>query len=315
MVKLFQGLCLTLAALLLSASGASEAYAFECTPHQDYCFSSVRWEIRTIPYIVRIPDEAKIDRDLLMASLAEAFGNWQSVECSDIAFEFKGIVPMGEESPIRNEVIVVTKNWTKVTKKPNSALAVTRVSYGDQIGQISHATIFINDQTHKFVDAEQSCGGRSHDLLATMTHEVGHFLGFAHPCEYEGKSHGDSCPTQSCTELLKDHPDADLETVMWPEVSSCETDQRFLKTTDSVGLCFVYPLSQPVRQDCRSIVEEDAPDIGNAAFGCNAAANLPPSNTALPLLGLLFTGLCFLSRRRRPTPRHTTNSSTQMSGS
>ncbi len=61
------------------------------------------------------------------------------------------------------------------------------------------------------------------DLQNTLTHEVGHFIGLAHPCE--GKS---------CTQALE-------PVTMFPLTAPGDLEKRTLHEDDIAGLCTIYP--------------------------------------------------------------------------
>jgi len=61
------------------------------------------------------------------------------------------------------------------------------------------------------------------DLQNTMTHEVGHFIGLAHPCE-----------GASCTAALR-------PLTMFPATSPGDLEKRTLHADDVAGLCAIYP--------------------------------------------------------------------------
>lgn len=63
------------------------------------------------------------------------------------------------------------------------------------------------------------------DLQNTVTHEVGHFIGIAHPCETE---RGD------CTAAM-------APTTMYPSASPKETAKRSLDPDDVEAVCTIYP--------------------------------------------------------------------------
>lgn len=95
------------------------------------------------------------------------------------------------------------------------------------------------------------------DLQNTMTHEAGHFLGLAHPCE------GASCAVQ---------PELRPYT-MYPSTGPGETEKRTLHADDVAGLCAIYPA-----------------DGG----GCGCGAGGAPGTLALLAVGL---GLAARRRR------------------
>ncbi len=70
---------------------------------------------------------------------------------------------------------------------------------------------------------EDGCGYM--DLQNTVTHEVGHFIGLAHPCEAE---RGD------CTAAM-------APTTMFPSAAVREIAKRTLEADDVEGVCTIYP--------------------------------------------------------------------------
>lgn len=64
------------------------------------------------------------------------------------------------------------------------------------------------------------------DLQSNATHEVGHFIGLAHPC---------SLTAHDCTSL-------DRPLVMYPAAMPGDTSKRVLTADDRAGLCAIYPL-------------------------------------------------------------------------
>ncbi len=100
------------------------------------------------------------------------------------------------------------------------------------------------------------------DLQNTMTHEAGHFLGLAHPCE------GARCTVQ---------PELRPYT-MYPSTGPGETEKRTLHADDVAGLCAIYPAE---------------------GGGCGCGAGSGPGTLALLAAGL---GLGLVVRRRRVGP-------------
>lgn len=72
------------------------------------------------------------------------------------------------------------------------------------------------------------------DLENTLTHEVGHFLGLAHPCEFQGAGGAPGCPTQQANPTM-------WATTMFPTAPPGETQKVSVAQDDVDGLCAVYP--------------------------------------------------------------------------
>ncbi|ABS25474.1 MYXO-CTERM sorting domain-containing protein [Anaeromyxobacter sp. Fw109-5] len=65
------------------------------------------------------------------------------------------------------------------------------------------------------------------DLQSNVTHEVGHFIGLAHPCELGDGDCGQNSPFR--------------DFVMFPSASLADFDKRVLHPDDLAGLCAIYP--------------------------------------------------------------------------
>jgi hypothetical protein len=141
------------------------------------------------------------------------------------------------------------------------------------------------------------------DLEAVLTHEVGHYIGFAHPCEYPGEAieevaEGNQlppCPTESC-DALEAMPGDLPHTILWPEAMSCETAIRTLGPDDVAAVCSIYPRgADPL--PCATLPEQDTPYVGNAAFGCTDVARPRASRGSSSALALLILAGIFARKR------------------
>lgn len=74
------------------------------------------------------------------------------------------------------------------------------------------------------------------DLRNTLTHEVGHFIGLAHPCE------GTACSSQPQLRPL----------TMYPETTPGDVEKRTLSADDVAGVCDVYPARAGGGSGCAS---------------------------------------------------------------
>lgn len=114
------------------------------------------------------------------------------------------------------------------------------------------------------------------DLQNTATHEAGHFIGLAHPCETDpGTAQQNGVPV--CT------GSAMASTTMYPSAAPGETGKRTLDQDDVNGVCTVYSTSQA-----------PSPDGGrDSGGGCGSGGATPAGLIALGL------ALVFLRPRRR----------------
>jgi hypothetical protein len=144
------------------------------------------------------------------------------------------------------------------------------------------------DQPNDTVRPDGSCV--SIDLGGTVTHEAGHMLGLAHPCEFESNRDAGvrQCRTGS---------DPDQDVTMFPTSPIGDSSKRTLEDDDVAGVCTVYP---------RDGAPRATGGAGQSGSACASAAS-PPSNggggsgcsTAGPADGApLLLVLAALARRR-----------------
>jgi uncharacterized protein (TIGR03382 family) len=73
------------------------------------------------------------------------------------------------------------------------------------------------------------------DVQNTVTHEAGHFIGLAHPCESDSAN-----AQQNGVPLCSAHPEME-PTTMFPSASPREISKRTLDPDDVDGVCTIYP--------------------------------------------------------------------------
>ena len=265
-------------------TAAAPAHAFECTAARERCFVNLTWPDRVVPYVVRIPTQSAMPSALLEGAATRAFDRWTNVSCSDLEFVFTGVTRSDEPLADVNEVVTVDAGWTATGRDPRAA-ALTTVSFGDRTGTIFGARIEINDDGFDFIDLDGGGCVAEFDLEAVLTHEAGHMVGLAHPCE--GAATDNFCPVTICDATTVE---GELPT-MWWNTPTCNDALRTLEADDVEGLCFLYPAGQPTR-NCFALPDQDEPYVANQPFGCNTA----PPGDGFALWGL---GLLWLAHRAR----------------
>ena len=165
-------------------------------------------------------------------------------------------------------------------------LALTSVFMRKSDGQIVEADIELNGLATRWSDAEPDpeLGSAGQDLQGTLTHELGHLLGFEHSCMLPGEEtrlddQGRASPT--CT--LREDP---RDTVMVASVPPGRPLPRVLSADDARGVCAVYPLQGKV--------------VAGDHAGC-ATAGAPRGNGGGGAAGLLLVGAALIAARRRFT--------------
>jgi hypothetical protein len=254
--------------LLVLASWATPAHAFECKRSDKFDFISLRWKERVIPYYVQRGAAE-------LSHIEAAFGSWSANDCTDITFEYAGEVN-GDEPDI-NKVVFIRENWgapaDRDEGRPLDAVAVTLTTYTRDDGEIQSAVIEVNEERFLFAEVTESCSEPdTYDLIAVITHEVGHFIGLDHTASFMNVP-GD--PT------------------MAPRVGECEADKRTLESDDIDALCLIYPRGQPARS-CDALPTESN-YVSNRIFGCSAIGEGRGDAASW----LTIAAILLFSRRRR----------------
>jgi len=331
-VAVFLRLLVNWIALLPAAALAYSPHSYECTHSEESCAVGVRWNQRTIPFVVlRNPRVSEAQHALLLDAVKHAAGQWSGRDCSDLRLEFQGVVDEVDPAGKVNYVTIIDRNWTCHPTDGCGRVAVTKVMYNTRNGNILRSLIILNEDYFDLVDSDESAAcppepdafdNGERDIYAVLTHEFGHFVGFAHPCEWtknqgyaepevegvdedlesdESKvltepprmtqsstaSDGVVCPVTSCHEVEKDLRDT---STLWPTIDMCENGGRTLAALDVDALCFVYPAGD----DSRSCRPADSVSIESGSLSCSAHG---PAKASSWLAFLLLGAIATLTRK------------------
>ncbi len=155
----------------------------------------------------------------------------------------------------KNVIVFLKDSWCKDSNTtdgpcyPQNALAVTSDFKNDTTGQIGDADIEFNAVYVTWADLvtnPELAASDTADFQNTLTHELGHVIGLAHPCY----SANDGTP------VLKDNNGNDevtcgganvplsvLDSTMYPSLPMNDTQRRTLSPDDQQAACDIYPFA------------------------------------------------------------------------
>ncbi len=218
--------------------------------------------------------------------LLEAFQSWGSglpcgTEPASFVFSYSGEVSCQRAEINRsggNANIVLFQDSKWIYSGVDNTLAKTTVTYDNETGEIVDADMEINFANNQFVTS--GVDEHTYDMLAVVTHEVGHFIGIDHS-NVEG---------------------ATMESRYDPG----STSLRSLEDDDLAALCTVYPPGRdapcdttPYKGFSRLCSEEHTPEtsVPDPLGGCSLGA--PSSSASRWGAALAALGLAYRRRSRR----------------
>jgi hypothetical protein len=171
-----------------------------------------------------------IDFELAGSVIERAFVTWQEADCSgappSLVVKNLGAVSCAKREynatqPNANIFMFRDREWPH--KNALTTIAFTTLSYNTETGEIYNADVEVNSFQHELTVSDEP-GTVATDLLAVMTHEVGHFLGLSHTRERTA--------------------------TMWWDYTTGQTEQRTLEADDVDGICEIYPPGRKVGTSC-----------------------------------------------------------------
>ncbi|RLB53806.1 MAG: hypothetical protein DRJ42_10915 [Deltaproteobacteria bacterium] len=212
---------LILFAAALTWGAAARVCAFERQTVDDNPTLSLYWATRTIPVFPQFDGTTNTGPAGVEVAMLDAFAEWENAGgCTDIQ-----LMSMGMPASLTTNLdggdfdglnrIVFRRTWP--TAASPTALALTTVVYDRRTGVIQDADIDLNDERFFWTTAADTA--TLNDVQNTVTHELGHLLGFAH------------VPDPSAT-MFADSPEGEI-------------DKRSLGSDDVDAVCTVYPRGAP----------------------------------------------------------------------
>jgi hypothetical protein len=256
-----------------------EGGLYACSPGEDP--RPVHWPVRCVQYYVNEDGTADIPGNStgldpsVLAAIDASFEAWTQVSQSDMTLQYGGLTNedraeyVESRGDLGNANVVMWRDdtWPYASA---SAFAITSVTFDPATGVISDADIELNGEHHQFTTGDV---GIRVDVQNTLTHEVGHFIGFDHS------------PLRDAT--------------MFGMAPEGETQKRTLHADDIEGLAQVYPPtgSEPRCPDRPNYFERPIGDGEDK--GCCAVIGARAEPGALLWLLAAVVGLLHVQRRRQ----------------
>lgn len=269
------------------------------------------WHNRVITYVFDVAGSSQVSGELEFAAINAAFASWRALSdtCSDFRFvegPRQSQVLAGKGTESSNVIVFREVSCRGLAPQDNACwldgtcskifhcwdesdltIAITATTHSTRTGMIYDADVELNGAPHLDGNAfvfttvnSPACkiGSEASTCIAidvqnTMTHEIGHMLGFDH-VEIAGST-------------------------MEPTAPVGEIAKRGIDRGTSDGLCLTYPRGQPPQPcDARSQQSQTINVYTTGTMGCGCSAGLPGSLLLLAA-SLLAAPANSLRKRRR----------------
>ncbi len=208
-------------ALLLCAAGApASASAQSYVRATTNAGVPTRWYTKCVHVYLNAAGSATLSRASVEGALQGSLDAWSAVGCADLSLIYEGLTERSEVGYVTtagvqniNQVV-----FEQLWRHSPAALALTTLTMCQNsstqcpAGTIVDADIEVNEQHYTFAT---NGAASAIDLQNTLTHEVGHLIGF-------------------------DHTSSSSST-MYAAAPPGETSKRTLSPLDEQGACAVYP--------------------------------------------------------------------------
>ncbi|MBM4291386.1 MAG: matrixin family metalloprotease [Deltaproteobacteria bacterium] len=181
-----------------------------------------RWYTKCVPVYLNAAGSATLPQASVERAIGASLDAWSAVGCADLSLLYEGLTSRGDVGYVTtpgvqniNQVV-----FEQVWRHDPSALALTTITMCQNTttqcpaGTIVDADIEVNEDQYTFAT---NGAPSAIDLENTLTHEVGHLIGFDHA--------------------------ASASSTMFAAAPPGETGKRTLAPLDERGACDVYPAS------------------------------------------------------------------------
>ncbi len=220
---------------------------------------SLNWPSRKAAYYINQIGTPDIPGPAERTVIRQGFATWTVVPGAQFEFEDAGLTSSQRVGfdfrhlEDNSNIVLFQDPW------PHDAqiIGLTTATFNAQTGEIFDADIELNDENYEFTIGDDVV---KTDLLNTVTHEVGHFLGFDHT-DKDGSTIDPECARTS---------------TMSKTSSTGEISKRVLSPSDELGMIFVYPANGPIGY-CNPPSEQPGPapqmtQVGSSLGGACAAS-------------------------------------------
>ncbi len=240
---------------------SSVALAFRTTrdlPEAALVTNAVRWASNAPTVYVNERGSADLATPDLLSAAQSAFAAWSAPSCADLHPIVAGTTALDTVADDGAAVIAWREaGWSELGYSP-AQIAVTRMEYVHDSAtewSLGGADIAMNGENYTWVIEGGMAGSATVDVQTLLTHEAGHFLGLAHPCEVGGANAAPSCG------------------MLYPTTAPTMTPGYFgqagrtLESDDIEGICFLYPSTSAADA---GVPDTDGGIAGDAAIGSDA---------------------------------------------
>ncbi len=255
------------------------------------------WKTRSLSYVVNGAGANErpggCPSDEAVAAVERGFGAWPQAACTDVTF-----APAGRTTSRKalrdGENVVLFRSRSCASLVPaippddpchaadaaedcssafdcwdetlESVIATTSVLYVAGTGEILEADMEVNAIDSGGVSGFlMTCSDTAPatDIQNVVTHEAGHFLGLAHPCE-------DRSAQPAAVDFTLAGCPGNTNPTMFPSSPPGEISKRSLEPDDVAGVCFLYPRGEST-PGCVGVLPQPARDDRGASCGFGSA--------------------------------------------